>query len=161
LICLPGHKSVPWWTTRLTIKRREVNAERGRYQRTKLNDELRRQRREKYLVSKAECAAAIRQEKSRSWKEYYNATSEVNPWNAIYKMTTGKTKSVTHTTTLRQLDESLTTDLQGTLSLMKQKFASEDNQENGTDKHRQTRNLISMQWTRWMMPNSQNKKSRT
>jgi len=138
------HKSVPWWTTRLTIMRREVNAERQRYQRTKLNDELRRQRREKYLVSKAEYAAAIRQEKSRSWKEYCNATSEVNPWNAICKMTAGKTKRVAHITTLRQLDGSLTTDLQGTLSLMIQKFAPEDNQEDDTDNHRQTRNLKSM-----------------
>ena len=40
------HKPVPWWTTRLTIMRREVNAERRRYQRTKMNEELRRQRRE-------------------------------------------------------------------------------------------------------------------
>jgi hypothetical protein len=56
------HKSVPWWTTRLTIMRREVNVERRRYQRTKMNGELRRQRREKYLITKAEYAAAIRQE---------------------------------------------------------------------------------------------------
>jgi hypothetical protein len=78
------------------------------------------------------------------WKEYCNAISEVNPWNAIYKMTAGKTKSVAHTTMLRQLDGSLTTDLQGTLSLMIQKFAPEDNPEDDTDNHRQTRNLISM-----------------
>ena len=64
--------------------------------------------------------------------------------NEIYKMTAGKTKSVAHTTTLRQLDRSFSTDLQDTLSLMKQKFAPEDNQEDDTDNHRQTRNLISM-----------------
>jgi len=40
------HKSVPWWTTRLTIMRQEINVERRRYQRTKLNDELARQQRE-------------------------------------------------------------------------------------------------------------------
>jgi hypothetical protein len=88
------------------------------------------------LATKAEYAAAIRQEKSRSWKEYCNVTSEVNPWNAIYKMTAGKTKRVAHTTTLRQQDGSLTKDLQGTLSLMIQKFAPEDNQENDNDNHR-------------------------
>jgi len=59
-------------------------------------------------------------------------------------MTAGKTKRVAHTTTLRQLDGSLTTDLQGTLSLIIQKFAPEDNQEDDTDNHRQARNLISM-----------------
>ena len=63
------HKPVPWWTTRLTIMRTDVNAERRRYQRTKMNEELRRQCREKYLNTKAEYTAAIRQEKSKSWKE--------------------------------------------------------------------------------------------
>jgi len=29
------HKSVPWWTQRLTILRKKVNAQRWRYQRTK------------------------------------------------------------------------------------------------------------------------------
>jgi hypothetical protein len=56
------HKSVPWWTAQLTIQRREVNLKR-RYQRTKGNNALREIRKEQYLASKAEYAAAIRQEK--------------------------------------------------------------------------------------------------
>jgi hypothetical protein len=123
--------------------RREVNVERRRYKRTKLNGELRRQRREKYLITKVEYAAAIRQEKNRSWKEYCNVSSEVNPWNAIYKMTAGKTKKVAHTTTLRQQDGPLTKDMQSTMTLMIQKFAPEDNQEDDNENNRQIRNLIS------------------
>ena len=62
------NKSVPWWTPRLTIQRKEVNAKRRRYQRTKENNDLREQWREQYLASKAVYAAAITQENSKSWK---------------------------------------------------------------------------------------------
>jgi hypothetical protein len=58
-------------------------------------------------------------------------------------MTAGETKRAAHTTTLRQQDGSLTKDLQGTLTLMIQKFSTEHNQEDDNDNHRQTRNLIS------------------
>ena len=129
------HKSVPWWTTRLTTQRRVVNAERRQYQRTKGNDELCRQKKEKYLAAKAEYAAAIRQEKSKSWKEYCNATSSANPWNAVYKMAAGKTERATHTTTLRQPDGSLATDIPSTALLMIQKFAPEDNQGDDSETH--------------------------
>jgi len=48
------HKSVPWWASRLKTQRKEVNAKRRSYQRTKENNELREQRREQYLASKAD-----------------------------------------------------------------------------------------------------------
>jgi hypothetical protein len=95
------HKWIPWWTSRLTTHRKEVNAKRRRYQRTKENNELREQRKEQYLASKAEYAAAIRREKIKSWKEFCNVTSVTNPCNAIHKMAAGKTKHATHITTLR------------------------------------------------------------
>ena len=109
------HKSIPWWTSRLTAQRKEVNAKRRKYQQTKENNELREQRREQYLASKAEHAAAIRQEKSKSLKEFCNVTSAINPWTEINKMAAGKTKRAAHTTTLRGQDGSLTTNLHGTL----------------------------------------------
>ena len=60
------HKSVPWWTQRLTILRKKINAQRRRYQRTVGNNVLRDQRKEQYLASKAEYAATIRKERSTS-----------------------------------------------------------------------------------------------
>jgi len=48
------HKPIPWWTSRLTTQKKEVNAKRRKYQRTKENNELREQRKEQYLASKAE-----------------------------------------------------------------------------------------------------------
>jgi len=57
------HKLVPWWTSQLTTQRKEVNAKRRSYQRTKKKNELREQRKTQYLASKAEFAAAIRRKK--------------------------------------------------------------------------------------------------
>jgi len=57
------HKSVPWWTQRLTILRKKVNAQRRRYQHIKGDTVLREQRKEQYLSTKAEYAATIRKER--------------------------------------------------------------------------------------------------
>jgi hypothetical protein len=96
---------------------------------------------EQFQASKAEYAAAIGQEKSKSCKESCNVISAINPWNEIYKMAAGKTKLIAHTTTLRQQDGSLTMNLHDTLLQMIQKFAPDDNQEDDTGIHRQIRAL--------------------
>jgi hypothetical protein len=54
------HKPVSWWTQRLTILRKKVNAQRRSYQRTTGNNVLRDQQKEQYLAFKAEYAATIR-----------------------------------------------------------------------------------------------------
>jgi len=54
------NKSVPWWIQRLTSLRKKVNSQRRKFQRTKDNDDLRDHRKEQYLASKAEYAAAMR-----------------------------------------------------------------------------------------------------
>ena len=94
-----------------------------------------------------EYAAAIRQEKSKSWEQYCNATSSANPWNAVYKMAAGKKKRPVHVTTLRQPDGSLTTDIPSTVLLMIQKFTPEDNQGDNSETHRRTRIRTSMPMT--------------
>jgi len=58
----------------------------------KVNSEIREQHKVPYM-------AAIRREKSKSWKEFCNLTSATNPWNSIYKMVAGKTKHTTHNDT--------------------------------------------------------------
>jgi len=68
-------------------------------------------------------------------------TSATNTWNAIYKIVSGNTKYTTHMTTLRLQDDSLTTNIQDTLLHMIQKFAPDDNQEDDSEIHSQTRNL--------------------
>jgi hypothetical protein len=112
------HKSVPWWTQRLTILRKKVNAQRRRYQRTKGDTVLREQRKEQYLTTKAEYAATIRKERLTSWKEYCTMISATNPWNEMYKLAAGRRKQMAPTTTLRQKEGKLTTNLHETLQYM-------------------------------------------
>jgi len=73
-----SHKC-PWWTQNLTILREKLNAQRRKFQRTKDNKDLRDQRKEEYLATKTEYAAAIRKERYTSWKEYCTMTAITNP----------------------------------------------------------------------------------
>jgi hypothetical protein len=63
------HKSVPWWTAELTIKRKRLNALRRRYQRTKNNDETREHRKCIYCEERKEYQTTLKREKLKSWKE--------------------------------------------------------------------------------------------
>ena len=112
------HKSVPRWTTDLTVKRKRTNALRKLYQRTKNNVELGETRKIQYLESKATYSASIKKEKIRSWKEYCNMTTATNPWNMVYKLAVGKRHDSTIITTLRKPDGTLTASTKETLSLM-------------------------------------------
>ena len=56
-------KSVPWWSTALTLMRKRTNALRRRYQRTLNNEELRTSRKNQYIEEKKKYQAAIRKEK--------------------------------------------------------------------------------------------------
>jgi hypothetical protein len=50
------------------------------------NKRQRRTKREKQseiLDQKSKYAATIKREKTKSWKEYCNLTTEANPWNAV------------------------------------------------------------------------------
>jgi len=59
-------KSVPWWTEEITILQKRTNALWRIYQRTRNNDELREKRKTQYFEGKANYAATIKKEKSRS-----------------------------------------------------------------------------------------------
>jgi hypothetical protein len=109
------HKSVPWWSEELTILRKRTNALRRIYQRTRNNDELREKCKTQYLEGKAKYPATIKKEKSRSWKEYCNMTTSVNPWNEAYKLAAGKRNTSTQIITLWKPDGSLTADIEETL----------------------------------------------
>jgi hypothetical protein len=63
-------------------------------------------------------------------------TSSNNPWNEVYKLTTGKRNNNTQSTTLRKSDGSLTSDIQDTLKGMLEYFKQEDKGNYDTDYHR-------------------------
>ena len=116
------HKPVPWWTEELTILRKRTNVLWRRYQRTRNNEELRERHKAQYFKEKTKYAATIKRKKSRSWKEYCNTTTSVNPWNEVYKLAAGKRNSSTQITTLWKPDGSLTADTKETLHLMLDHF---------------------------------------
>jgi len=85
-----SNKSVPWWTKNLTILRKQVKAQRRKFQRTKDNYDLRDHRKEQYLATKAEYTAAIRKERYTSCEENCTMTSITNPWSGIYRTLAGR-----------------------------------------------------------------------
>jgi len=105
------HKSAPWWTTELTIMRKKINAMRRRYQRTISGENLMEDRKQLYQQEKKKYAAALRKTKISSLKQYCNATTTSNPWNAVYKLASGNLKQSSTHSTLRKPDGTDTKDL--------------------------------------------------
>ena len=132
-------RSIPWWTGELTVMRKHTNTLRRRYQRTRLNEGLREQRKTRYLEEKARYEATMRREKLRSWKAYCNLTTSSNPWNKVYKLAAGKSRTITQLPTLRKPDGSQTLDLTDTLQLMLEHFTPEDKEEEDNDYHKLAR----------------------
>jgi hypothetical protein len=135
------NRSIPWWTGELTVMRKRTNAFRRRFQRRRRSESLREQRKTRYLEEKARYEATIKSEKLRSWKAYCNVTTSSNPWNEVYKIAAGKTRTYTPLTTLQRPDGSLTQDLTETLQLMLEHFTPEDNEDDDTDHHKTARAL--------------------
>jgi ribonuclease HI len=128
-------KTVPWWTNGLTIMRKKTNALRRRYQRTTSNDALRESRKTQYNKAKAEYQAAVRKEKTRSWKEYCTTTSPLNPWNEVYKLASNKIRSKTTITTLQKPDGTNTESTEETLRFILHQLTPDDNPQDDTYHH--------------------------
>ena len=64
-----------------------------------------------------------------------------NPWNAVYKLASNKTKRSQTMTTLRKPDSSLTSDINETVKVMIDHLIPKDEQIDGTDCHKRIRAL--------------------
>jgi hypothetical protein len=135
-------KSVPWWTVELTIMRKKINAIRRRYQRTKKDNNLRETRKQQYLQEKRKYEAKLRNTKMNSWKQYCNATTTSNPWNAVYKLAKGNLKSSISLSTIRKPDGTITTDTADTIRFMIDSFTPTDDEETDNESHKLIRAQI-------------------
>ena len=72
------------------------------------NEELRTRRKKQYIQEKKKYQAAIRREKTNSWKQHCTITTPNNPWNEVYKITAGKMRETLTLTTIRRPDRSTT-----------------------------------------------------
>ena len=80
------------------------------------NEELRTRRKKQYIQEKKKkYQAAIRREKTNSWKQHCTITTPNNPWNEVYKLAAGKVRETLTLTTLRKPDGSRTTNIGETL----------------------------------------------
>ena len=64
-----------------------------------------------------------------------------NPWNAVYKLASNKTKISQTMTTLQKPDSSLTSNLNETLKVMTDHLTPNDEQSDDTDHHKRIRTL--------------------
>ena len=135
-------RTVPWWTQELTILRKKVNALRRRFQRTMNNEDLRAERKEKYLEGKRTYQTKMQYEKLSSWKKFCTLTDGTNPWNAVYRIAAGKLKNITNLTTLQKPDGTFTEDTASTLNLMLQQFIPDDNPETDSQQQAEIRELM-------------------
>ena len=134
------YKSVTWWTEKLTLMRKRINALRRRYQRTTYNDELRDSRKNQYHVEKTKYQAAIKREKIKPWKEYCKLTSDTNPSNAVYKIASNKVKRSQNLSTLQKPDGSITTDINDTVTYMLDYLITKDKEDSNTGYHKTIKN---------------------
>jgi hypothetical protein len=138
--CANG-KSVPWWSITLTIMRKRMNALRRRFQRTLHNEELRASRKKQYCEEKKKYQAAIRMEKTNSWKQHCSLVTPNNPWNEVYKLAAGKIRESLTLSTLQKPDGSKTTNIDETLQTLMDLLIPEDNTQDDTSQHKSTRSL--------------------
>ena len=136
---------MPWRTHEVTVMRKTTNRLRRKYERTRYKAEQRETNKAAYFEQKAKYAATMKREKTKSWKEYCNLTTEANPWNAVYRLATGKKKTNTQLTTLRKPDGSITRDTEDTLRLILEYFTPEDNELEDNNQHKQVRELTDQQ----------------
>jgi len=135
-------RSVPWWSDELTILRKKINALRRRYQRTKLDEQLRQVRQAQYHQEKRKYENAIRRQKAESWKQYCSLTPSNNPWNAVYRMSAGKIRNTTQLTTLKTADGTYTRTIQETMNHMMEHFVPNDSKADDSDYHKQIRQTV-------------------
>jgi hypothetical protein len=113
--------------------RKKTNTLSRKYQGTS-NDALRESRKTQYVTEKAEYQAAVRKEKTRSWKEYC-MTSPFKPWNEVHKLASNKTRSQTRITTLQKPDGTKTESTEERLRFILHQLTPDDNTQDDTHHH--------------------------
>jgi hypothetical protein len=119
-----------------------VNALRRRYQRTLNNEDLRSERKLQYNEGKRQYHSKLKNVNFKSWQNYCTLTEEPNPWNAIYKTASGKSRSKTCLTGRQQPDRTFTFDTESKTKHTLDYFVPEDNETDDSAVHRQIREQV-------------------
>ena len=124
------------------ILRKKTNALRRRFQRTTCDEQTRENRKQEYLTGKKTYESAIRKAKFESWKQYCNVTNSSNPWNAAYKVASGKLKHGYTLSTLRKTDGTYTSNIEDTMECMMDSFTPADSECEDDNHHKNIRREI-------------------
>ena len=135
-------RSVPWWTSELKLLRKKALASRRRYQRTKIDANLRHERRLLCLECKRLYQAKLREEKLKSWKSFCSSTESSNPWNVVYRYAAGKLRSKPTLSTLKACNNTYTTDMQSTINQLMDHFVPEDSEYSDGVHHKRARQQV-------------------
>jgi len=123
---------VPWWTNDLKIFRRKALDLRRRYQRTKIDANLRHDRIVLYLEYNRLYQAKLREEKLKPWKDFCSSTEISNPWKAVYRYAAKKLRSKSILSTPKAINNTYTTDSHSTINQLMAHFISEDSENSDT-----------------------------
>jgi hypothetical protein len=115
-------------TGELTLLCKKALALRRNYQRMRNDENLRHERRLQYQEGNRHYQAKLRQEKLKSCKEFCSRTENSNPWNAVYRLATGKLQYKTTLSTLKTRNDIYTTDVESTYNQMMEHFIPEDSE---------------------------------
>lgn len=137
--CATKERSVPWWTSDLTLLRKKALALRHRYQRMKNDDNLQHERRTMYLECNRLYQAKLREQRLKSWKDFCSSIESSNPWNAVYRYTAGKLCSKPTLSTLKASNNNYTADIQSTVNQLMEYFLPEDNKYSDRTQHKRAR----------------------
>ena len=135
-------KSVPWWKSEQTLIRKRVLALRRGYQRTKNDDALRQGRKLQYHEGNPTYQAKLQQQKIKSWNQFCSQPEDSNPWNAVYKLASGRLRNKTTLTTLQTPNGTYTIDMNSTIKQMTGHFTPEDNGRSDSEHHKRIRQQI-------------------
>ena len=134
-------RRVSWWTSELTILRKRVLSLRRRYQRARNDDNLRQERKLQYQEGKRHYQAKLQEEKLKSWKEFCSHITDSNPWNAVYKLASGKLQSKTTLSTLKTQNGTYTMYIVSTMKHIMEYFIPEDSESSDSVHHKSIRQL--------------------
>jgi len=119
-----------------------MNALRRLYQRILNNEDLTSERKVQYNEGKRQYQSKLKDVNFKSWQNYCSLTEEPNPWNAIYKTASGKSRSKTCLTGRQQPDRTFTFDTESTTKHTLDYFVPEDNETDDSTVHKQIREQV-------------------
>ena len=94
--CDTKGRSVPWWSSELTVLRKRAIALTRSYQRIRNDDNLRQERKLRHQEGKRLDHSKLQEGKLKFWKDFCSSTADSNPWGVVTNWPRGKRRVKPH-----------------------------------------------------------------